>query len=240
MVRPVDGVAQLFGQLDPLGLAAGEGGGALPELEIVQADVVQRSGASAPVCGTLAKKASASRTSICKHVGNGLALVGHRQRLAVEAAPVAVAAGNPDIGQKVHLDAFLPMSLAGLTAPSLHVEAEAIGTIAARSRLRRTGKELANLVEDLDVGGGIRARRPSDWLLGDVDDVVAVLDTLDPVVRTGNGLGIMVGLGERGIKSLRDQAALAAAADAGDAGHETDGIEAVSTFLRLCMRAPTT
>ncbi|MPN00669.1 hypothetical protein SDC9_147865 [bioreactor metagenome] len=93
-----------------------------------------------------------------QHLGDGLALVAHLERLAVVASAVTDLAGHVDIGEEVHLDADRAVTHAVLAAPALDVEAEAPGLIAARLGLRGLAEQGADLVEDPGVGGRIGAR----------------------------------------------------------------------------------
>ena len=120
-----------------------------------------------------------------QHVGDGLALEADLERLAVVALAVALLAGHVDVGQEVHLDLDLAVALAGLAAAALDVEAEAAGLVAARSRLLGLGEELADVVEDAGVGGRVGARRAADRRLVDVDDLVDLVEAVDPVVGAG-------------------------------------------------------
>ena len=79
-----------------------------------------------------------------QQVGDGVALVLHRQRLVVVALAAADLAQHVDVGQKIHLDAALALALAGFAAPAGHVEGEASGLVAALARLRQHGVEIAD------------------------------------------------------------------------------------------------
>src|SRR5918998_2004562 len=83
----------------------------------------------------------------------------------------------------MHLDLDLAVAAAYLAAPALHVEREAPRLVAARPRLLRARVELADVVEEPDVGGRVGARRPADRRLVDVDDLVDLVEAVDPPVR---------------------------------------------------------
>jgi hypothetical protein len=80
----------------------------------------------------------------------------------------------------VHLDLDLPVAAADLAAAALDVEREAARLVAARPRLLRLGEQVADLVEQPDVGRRVRARRAADRRLVDADDLV---ELLEPVIR---------------------------------------------------------
>ena len=56
------------------------------------------------------------------------------------------------------------------------------GLVAAGLGLGELGVEVADLVEQLDVGRRVRARGAADRRLVDVDDLVELVEPLDPVV----------------------------------------------------------
>ena len=106
---------QLAGELDPLGLAAGERGRGLAELHVVQPHVVQRLQLVADGRDVLEVRQRLLHVHL-QHLGDRLALVADLQRLAVEAVPLAHRAGDPDVGQEVHLQPVRAVALAGLAA----------------------------------------------------------------------------------------------------------------------------
>ena len=70
-------------------------------------------------------------------LGDRVALVLHLERLAVVALAAADVALHVDVGHEVHLDLDLPVALARLAAPALHVEREPPRPVAAHARLGR-------------------------------------------------------------------------------------------------------
>jgi hypothetical protein len=125
-----------------------------------------------------------------EHVGDGVALELHGQRLAVVAAAVADTRRDVDVGQEVHLDADHAVALAGLAAAALDVEGEAAGLVAARG-FGQHGEPVADGVKGAGVGRGVGARRAADRRLVDVDDLVDLLQPLDAVVRAGLFAGVV-------------------------------------------------
>ena len=175
-------LAELGGELDALGLAAGERRRRLAELDVAEADVVERLEQPRDA-RDVGEELDRLLDAHVEHVGDVLALVADLERLAVVALAVADLAGHVDVGQEVHLDLELAVALAGLAAAALDVEAEAPGLVAAQLALRGLREELADLVEDAGVGGRVAARRAADGRLVDVDDLVEVLGAVDAVVR---------------------------------------------------------
>ena len=170
-MRPVARLRQLLGELDALGLAAGERRRLLADVDVAEADAVERLHLLADrghggeeVLGLLDRHV--------EHVGDRLALELHLQRLAVVALALADVAGDVDVGQEVHLDLDDAVALAGLAAAALDVEGEAAGLVAARLGLGQAGEPFADRREGAGVGGRVGARRAADRRLVDVDDLV--------------------------------------------------------------------
>ena len=135
LVQDVEGAARLAAaqfaaQLDALRLAAGKRGGGLAQMDVSQAHVHQRLQLHANLRNVFQQRQRLFRRHV-EQVGNGNALVFHRQRLGVIAPAAAHFAGHENVGEEIHLDAPQPLALARFAAPAFHVEAEASGAIAA-------------------------------------------------------------------------------------------------------------
>src|SRR5690606_39045674 len=94
---------QLFRELDALGLAAGQGGGGLADLDVAQTHALQRQ----HLVADRRHGGEESRRLFNRHVQNvryALALEDDFKRLAVVALALADVAGDIDVGQEVHLD----------------------------------------------------------------------------------------------------------------------------------------
>ena len=220
LVEDVEGLAgllavQLLGELDALGLAAGERGGGLAQVDVAQAHVVERLELVLDA-RDVGEEGQRLVDRHVQHVRDGLAVIEHLERLAVVALAVADLAGHVDVRQEVHLDLDLAVALAGLAAPSRHVEREAPGAVAARAALGQRREEGPQVVPEPDVGGRVGARGAPDRRLVDVDDLVDELHALELLVRPDRALGAVDGVGERGRERVRHERALARARDAGD------------------------
>ena len=106
----------------------------------------------------------------------------HAEHLRPIAAALTLLAGHVHILEEVHLQLLEAVALAGLAAAARHVERERAGAEAEGLRARQRGVDLADLVERLDVGHGIRAGRPTDRLLVDEADTLEVLEAGERVV----------------------------------------------------------
>src|SRR3954468_16837377 len=177
-------LGQLGGQLDALRLAARQRRRRLAEADVAEPDVVERLQAAADLRDVL-EELDGLLDGHVEDVGDRLALEADVERLAVVALAAALLARHVDVGQEVHLDLDLPVAAADLAAAALDVEREAAGLEAAHPRLLRLGEQVADDVEQAGVGRGVRARRAADRRLVDLDDLVELLDALQPAVRAG-------------------------------------------------------
>src|SRR5437867_4381656 len=89
------------------------------------------------------------------------------EHLRLEALAIALIARHEDVGEKLHLDADFAFALACFTAPARHVEREVTCREAARARVFRGRKQLADRIERLEIGDRIRSRRAADRRLID-------------------------------------------------------------------------
>ena len=174
-MRPVATLHSSRRELDALRLAARQRRRRLAEPHVVEPDVVQRLQPPADL-RDVGEELERLLDRHLEHVGDRLALEADVERLAVVALAVALLARDVDVRQEVHLDLDLPVAAADLAAPALDVEREAARLVAARPRLLRLGEQVADLVEQPDVGRRVRPRRAADRRLVDADDLVELLE----------------------------------------------------------------
>ncbi len=79
----------------------------------------------------------------------------------------------------MHLDLVHARSLTGFAASATHVEGEAACVVAPHFGGGQLAVELADGIEELDVGAGIGTRSAADGILVDADHLVDVLQTFD-------------------------------------------------------------
>ena len=195
---------QLGRQLDPLRLAARQGRRRLAEMDVAQPDVVQRLELGRDVRHRREEVERLGDRHL-EDVGDRLALEVDLERLAVVALALADLARHVDVGQELHLDLEDPVALAVLAAAALDVEAEAARRVAADARLRDAGEQLADRREQAGVRRRVRARRPADRALVDLDDLVDVLGALERVVRPDRLARAVQLASEGAIQDLRDE-----------------------------------
>ena len=181
-MRPVPRLRQLLGELHALRLAARQRRRRLPELDVAEADVLQRPQLVGDRREVLEQRQRLIDGQL-EHVGDRLAAVLDLERLAVVAAALALLARDVDVGQEVHLDRDDAVALARLAAAALDVEREAAGPEAARLRVGHHREQIADEREQAGVGRRIRSRRAADRRLIDLDHLVDQLDAVDPIVR---------------------------------------------------------
>ena len=206
---------KLVGQLDALRLAAGQGGGALPQGDIAKTHVQQRLQLAGDL-GLVGKEHHRFLHGHVQHIRNGLFLILYFQRFAVVARALAHLAGHIYIRQKVHLDLQNAVALAGFAAAALDVEAEPSRAVAAHLGVLRLGEYGADIVEHAGVGGGVGARGAADGLLIDANDFIHELQPLYPIAFAGAGAGTVQFAGQRLVQDLVDEAGLARTGNAGD------------------------
>ena len=199
---------ELRGELDALGLAAGERRGALAELDIAEADVDERGDLIADARQIVEEGQRLLRGHV-EHVRDIFALIEDLQRLAVIPLAVADLAGDEDVRKEVHLDLHEPVAAAGLAAAALGIEREPARAVAARARVGRRGEQVADVVEDAGIGRGVGARHAADGALVDADDLVEVLQALDVVEFPRPRAGTVEAAGELFIEDLVDEARFA-------------------------------
>ena len=183
------------------------------------------------------KCSSACCTSISSTSAIVLALEADLQRLAIEAMPLAHRAGDPHVGQKVHLQPVRAVAFAGFAATAGHVEAEPAFLVAAGFRLGQLRVQLANVVEHLDVGGRVRARRAADRRLIDGDQLVEMLEPFDPLVIARLAFAA-VQIAAQGLdQDVVDQRAFARAGNAGHADQRPERNLDVDVLADCCAGA---
>ena len=138
--------------------------------------------------------------------------------LAVKAAARADFAGDPDIGEELHLHQVGTIAGAGFAAPAFDVKGKAARLITSEAGLGQLGKELADGRKRIGVRGRVGAGRAADGLLVDADDLVEVLHALDRCVCARLVQGAVEDAVELFEDDVVDQRAFARAGDAGDAG----------------------
>ena len=133
---------------------------------------------------------------------------------------MAAFARKHEVGHELHLDGDGTFAFTFFASSAVGVEAEVGRRVAHLLGKRQGSKELANFVPRFDVGDGIGACALADGVLVDeLDGADHVQVSLQPEELAGT-VGHFVELPlHRIVEDVADKAALAASADACDAGH---------------------
>ena len=172
-----------------------------------------------------------------EHIVDVLPLPGDLQRLPVVPLSAADIAGDIQVRQEMHLDLSHAVALAGFAAAPLDVEGEPVLLVSSRLRFRTHGKHLADHVKQPGIRGGIAAGGPADGALVNHDDLVQLLHAVHRFKLSGPRLGPVQLFGQIFIQDFIDEAALPAAADAGDAGQHAEGNLHVNMLQVVLLRA---
>ena len=197
-------LGEFTGEFDALGFAAGKCDRRLAEMHIAKADVDQGLQLLPHLRNVFEDRQCIGDRSF-QHVSDRIALVLHRQRLVVVAAPVADLAHHVHVGQEIHFDATLAFSLAGLAASAAHVKRKAPCLVSPFPRLRQHGVEIADLRKDSGVSRRVRSWSPPDRSLIDANHLVDRLDSRHTLVGPGLFAGAIKTLGQGAIENVIDQ-----------------------------------
>ena len=118
----------------------------------------------------------------------------------------------------MHFDLQHTVTGAGLAASAPGVERKPARPVAPCLGLLGGGKQIADVVEEIRIGGRIGARCASDGTLVNGDDLVQIFHAVDPVMLAGMRLHAVELHAQLFIENLVDQTGFAAAGHAGDAG----------------------
>ena len=242
LIQDIDGGAggllgKLGGQLHPLGLAAGQGGGGLAQLDIAQAHVHKGLELVADPGQVLKKRQSLLHRHL-QHLVDVFALIAHLQGLPVVALALAHLAGDVDVGQEMHLNLQKAVAGAGLTPAAPDVEGKPARAVAPAFGVLCGGEQLPDVVEKPGVGGRVGAGRAANGRLVDGDDLVEKLDALHAVMPAGPGLGAVELHAQALIEDFVDQGRLARAGHAGDGEEHPQGEGHVDVPQVIFRRAP--
>ncbi len=182
------GSPHLTGQLQPLGLAAGQLCGGLAQLDIGKAYVIQ--GLDLPGDGGhMLEKAQRLFYGHIQHIIDALPLILYLKGLSIIPFSTADLTGHIHIRKEMHLDLDDPVAAAGLAPAALNIKAEPALGVASGLGVGGGGEQVSDQVEDAGVGGRVGPRRPSDRGLVDGDDLIQLLRSLQALELTRDGPG---------------------------------------------------
>src|SRR5262245_52108865 len=143
---------------------------------------------------------------------HGLALVANLEHLRLEAHAVALFARNEDVRQELHFDAHFTFALARFAASARDVERKVTRREAARACILRQREELADRIERLEIGDGIRSRRSPNGRLVDEYDVGDVLEPLQFAERTDAAIPVTLRALDGRVQDIMNERGLTRAA----------------------------
>ena len=123
-----------------------------------------------------------------EYVGDVLSTKSNLQRLAIETLALTDRTGHPQVSKEIHFHFVAAVAFASL-APTpaclagVHIETESARFIAADLCVRQLRIKGANLVEKLDISGWVGSRRSTNRGLIDIDDLIKMLNALDPIMQ---------------------------------------------------------
>ena len=182
---------QKAGELEALRLTARQRGHGLAELDVFQPHVhdgLQRANHLAVVSKQLAGFADSEvqNVSHVHHHGAAVraaALDFDFQNFRAVALAVAVSAAQVDITQKLHLNMLKARATAGRATAIAAVEAELGRCVAALTRQRRKGKQLAHRVPGAHIAGRVGACRLTDRRLVHKHHIAQMIGAHQAVVQ---------------------------------------------------------
>ena len=92
-----------------------------------------------------------------------------------------------NVGEKIHFDLNDPIPVTSFTTAPLNVEAKAPLGIAPHLGGVGLGKEVADVIKDPGIGRRVRARRPADRGLINIDDLFNIFNAADRLVASRFG-----------------------------------------------------
>ena len=156
------------------------------------------------------------RNGHVEHLGDVLALVVHFQGLAVIASALTHLTRNIHVRQEVHLDLDGAIALACLAAPTLDIEGEAAGLVAANLGLLGFGKKVTDLVKDARIGCWVGTRGAANRALVNLDQLIQVLHALDALGPAGDLAGAVELIGQSLSQNLIDHGGFTRTGNAGN------------------------
>lgn len=212
---------EFVSKFDPLGFAAGKGGGGLSKAKVAEADAGEHfkffsNGRD------IAKEGEALINGQIKHIGDGVTFKRDFERFAVEPFSFADITRHIDIGKEKHFDFAHAVALAVFAATSRDIEAEAAAGVAPDAGGGELGKEIADGGESAGVGEEIGAGCAAERALIDLDHFVESIEAIDSEMATWFLFVAVERAGEGPCENVFDESALARSADPGNNGKATD------------------
>ena len=194
-------VADIAGEFETLGLAAGHGVDWLAQADISQAHIGQRLERRYHLF-VIFEKLQGLVHRHGQNVVNAAPPVTDIQYVGFEALSFAIRTQNEHIGKKLHFHLFETFALAGFAASTGHIKGEVTGTEIAGLRCGGICQQPANRIQGFGVGQRIGPRGAADGPLVDQHDIINMIHSLDGSVFTGTTLLVSQGFFGGFIKNI--------------------------------------
>ena len=201
-------------QLEALRFAARKRGCRLAEAKITEADFVEHAQLGNDFGNTGEKSQGFARGHL-ENIVDILAAIANVENAGLEASAAAFLADELDVGEKLHFNGDGAIALAGLAAATGDVERKMTGGEPAALGIGRRGKDFANGIKGLEIGGGVGAGRASNGRLIHDHDFAEMLIALEALAELADACARAL-RGERAVQNIVNQSGFAGAADAGD------------------------
>lgn len=228
---------QLGCELDALGFAAAEGRRRLSQLQVAEANILQRHQTPRDL-RQVAEEVGGLFDRHLKHVVHALVLEPDRERIGVKAGAVTFLANDFDGRKEVHFERRNACTETRFAAAAGHIEREPPLDVLAQPRLGQHREQVAHVRPDVRVGRRVAARSAANGGLVDFDDLVNLVDAGDrtTVRRRDAVLGDMVL--ERWHQHVVHQGRLARTRHASDRVEATErdlDVEALQVVVRRLL-----
>ena len=204
---------QVRGEFQALGFASREGGGGLPQAQVAETDFTQHLQLRNDF-RDVAEKREGFPHGHLQHVVDVFSMEFDVEDAALETRAAAFFANQLDVGEELHFDGDSAVALAGLTAATRNVEGKMPGGVAAALGVGSFGEDVADGVESLEIGGGIRTRGAADRGLVDDDHFADFAIAVETIAEFLDAVAVVF-RGERAIEDVMDESGLSRAADTG-------------------------
>ena len=229
--------AEVADEFEALGFAAAEGVEGLAEREVAEADGFEggEAGADGRMVGEKREGVGDGRG---EQVGDGAVVPADREDLGFETAAFADGARDENVGEKLHLDAFIAEPETVVATAVATVEGKGGGAEAGGLRGGGGGVEVADQVPGFGVERGVRARGAGEGGLVDEED----FGKRSVRRQRGNGgdgggvFGELEALREEAlVDDVVEQGGFAGAGDAAEANETVQG-EAKREVAQIVLR----
>ena len=128
----------------------------------------------------------------------------HSENFGIKAPALALRAFDRGVFHEIHVHPHRAHAVAIGAGAFCHIEAEMAGVKAAQFAFGQFGKEIADIVEQFDIGRRIRARRAADGRLVDGDHFVEMIEPSNGSMFSDGQMGVMELIGQsRGERDRR-------------------------------------